>query len=100
MKNLTFFHHCLAVAVCVFVIVLLTGCSTAVPIKQKFPEADPFMFEAAPTLEVLPSDTVDLDKLLSNSTENYGKYRELVKRYEMWKEWYIKQKENFDGAYK
>lgn len=80
--------------------VFLAACSTPVPVKQKFPDADPFMFEAAPKLETLPPDTTDLDKLLSNSTDNYGKYRELVQRYEMWKEWYIKQKENFDGAYK
>ena len=80
--------------------VFLAACSTPVPVKQKFPAADPFMFEAAPKLETLPPDTTDLDKLLSNSTDNYGKYRELVQRYEMWKEWYIKQKENFDGAYK
>lgn len=80
--------------------VFLAACSTPVPVKQKFPEADPFMFEPAPKLETLPPDTTDLDKLLSNSTDNYGKYRELVQRYEMWKEWYIKQKENFESAYK
>ena len=78
--------------------VFLAACSTPVPVKQKFPEADPFMFEPAPKLETLPPDTTDLDKLLSNSTDNYGKYRELVQRYEMWKEWYIKQKENFDSV--
>ena len=80
--------------------VFLAACSTPVPVKQKFPEADPFMFEAAPTLDKLPPDTTDLDRLLANSADNYGKYRELVQRYDMWKEWYIKQKENFEGAYK
>jgi hypothetical protein len=80
--------------------VFLSACSTPVPVKQKFPAADPFMLEPAAKLETLPPDTTDLDKLLSNSTENYGKYRELVKRYEMWQEWYTKQKENFESAYK
>ena len=79
---------------------ILTGCSTAVPVKQKFPEADPLMFEPAPALTVLPPDTVDLDKLIANSADNYGKYRELVQKLELWKEWYIKQKENFESAYK
>lgn len=78
--------------------VFLAACTTAVPVKRKFPDADPYMFEPAPKLEILPPDTVDLDKLISNSTDNYGKYRELVQRYEMWKEWYIKQKENFDSV--
>jgi len=78
--------------------VFLAACTTAVPVKRKFPDADPFMFEPAPILEPLPSNTTDLDKLISNSADNYGKYRELVQRYEMWKEWYIKQKENFDSV--
>ena len=80
--------------------VFLAACTTAVPVKQKFPEADPFMFDPAPKLETLPPDTQDLDKLISNSAENYGRYRELVQRLEMWKEWYIKQKENYESAYK
>jgi len=78
--------------------VFLAACTTTVPVKRKFPDADPYMFEAAPTLEKLPSNTQDLDKLIANSADNYGKYRELVQRYEMWKEWYIKQKENFDSV--
>lgn len=78
----------------------LAGCSTAVPVKQKFPEADPYMLEPAPALTTLPPDTAELDKLISNSADNYGKYRELVKRYELWQEWYKLQKENFESAYK
>lgn len=77
---------------------LLSACSTTVPVKRKFPDADPVMFEKAPALTVLPPDTTDLDQLITNSTENYGRYRELVQRLEMWKEWYIKQKENFDSV--
>jgi hypothetical protein len=82
------------------ILFILTGCSTAVPVKQKFPEADPIMFTPAPKLDPLPAETQDLDRLITNSTENYGKYRELVQRLEMWKEWYIKQKENYESAYK
>lgn len=78
----------------------LAGCSTAVPVKQKFPEADPYMLEPAPALTTLPPDTAELDKLISNSADNYGKYRELVKRYELWQEWYKLQKQNFESAYK
>lgn len=78
--------------------IFLTACSTTVPVKRKFPEADAFMLEAAPTLNTLPPDTTDLDKLLINSADNYGKYRELVKRYEMWQEWYKQQKELFESV--
>lgn len=78
--------------------IFLSACSTTVPVKRTFPEADPFMLEPATELKLLPADTTDLDKLISNSTENYGEYRKLVKRYEMWQEWYKKQKENFDSV--
>ena len=78
----------------------LVGCSTVVPVKQRFPEADPYMLEPAPALVTLPPDTTELDRLIANSADNYGKYRELVKRYELWQEWYKLQKQNFESAYK
>lgn len=78
--------------------VFLAACTTAVPVKRNFPAADPAMFEPAPKLATIPPDTQDLDKLIANSADNYGKYRELVQRLEMWKEWYTKQKENFDSV--
>lgn len=75
----------------------LAGCSTtAVPVKRTFPVADPVMLEPAPVLKQLPPDTKDLDQLITNSVENYGEYRKLVKKYEMWQEWYKQQKDNFD----
>jgi hypothetical protein len=76
--------------------IFLSACSTTVPVKRTFPEADPFMLEPAAALTPLPPDTTELDKLIENATDNYGKYRALVHRYEMWQEWYKKQKENFD----
>lgn len=75
----------------------LAGCSTTpVPVKRTFPTADPIMLEPAPALKSLPPDTKDLDQLITNSVENYGEYRRLVQKYEMWQEWYKQQKENFD----
>lgn len=77
--------------------IFLSACSTTtVPVKRTFPEADAFMMEPAAELKTLPPDTTELDQLISNATENYAKYRALVLRYEMWQEWYKKQKENFD----
>lgn len=84
--------------VLILVAIILSGCSTIVPVSRKFPEADPYMLEPAAELKTLPPDTVDLDKLIANSTENYGEYRKLVQRYQMWQEWYKKQKENFESV--
>lgn len=78
---------------------ILSGCATqAVPVKRTFPTADPVMLEPAPVLSTLPADTQDLDKLLSNSAENYGRYRELTLRLKMWQEWYTRQKQNFESV--
>ena len=76
----------------------LTACSTTVPVHRNFPEADPMMLEPAPKLETIPEDTTELDKLIGNAADNYGKYRELVIRYEMWQKWYEKQKKNFESV--
>jgi hypothetical protein len=74
----------------------LSACSTVVPVHRNFPEADPMMLEPAATLEKLPEDTTELDKLIQNAADNYGKYRELAIRHEMWQKWYQQQKENFE----
>lgn len=84
-----------------YIIVLslfLGACSTTVPVHRNFPEADPYMMEPAPRLETIPEDTTELDVLIDNAADNYGKYRELVIRYEMWQKWYKQQKENFESV--
>lgn len=81
-----------------FVVAMCSGCSTPVPVTQKFPAADPVMMEPAPALVSLPKDTVELDKLIENTAENYGRYHELVRRLELWQTWYTKQKKIFDSV--
>jgi hypothetical protein len=80
-------------------IIMLAGCETPVPVKQRFPEAAPVMLEPAPKLVPLPAGTAELDQLISNTAENYGRYHELVRRYELWQQWYTEQKKNFESAY-
>ena len=96
MKNNPF--PLIALFILILVAIILAGCSTTVPVARKFPEADPYMMEPAAELKTLPPDTVDLDKLITNSTENYGEYRKLVQRYQMWQEWYRQQKELFESV--
>ena len=81
------------------ILAMCSGCSTtAVPIKQKFPVADPVMLEPAPALVPLPKDTVALDQMIQNTAENYGRYHELTQRLELWQNWYHKQKNIFESA--
>jgi hypothetical protein len=77
---------------------LLTGCSTLIPVKQPFP---PFPNELAvecPDLKQLPADTKKLSDVVSNVSENYGTYYECQARKEAWVEWYKAQKQIHDGV--
>lgn len=98
MKHDRILNITLTLVILMFLILLLAGCSTTVPVKRRFPDADPAMMAPAPTLVTLPADTADLDQLLTNSAENYGRYRSLVHQLEMWQEWYQRQRELFESV--
>ena len=75
----------------------LLGCSTTVPLKQKFPEAPQVLLEPAPSLKTLPDDKKTLTDLLENANDNYGIYYDVAERYKSWQEWYKQQKDIFDS---
>jgi hypothetical protein len=76
--------------------VLLVGCSTAVPVKMKFPDVPPAMLESCPDLEKVPKDTKQLSTTAEVVIKNYSKYHTCKGRVEDWKEWYNSQKKIFD----
>ena len=47
--------------------------------------------EKAPLLTPLTENETQLSDILSNATENYGKFYKLKAKYNAWQEWYIKQ---------
>ena len=55
----------------ILVLALLTGCSTAVPIKQKFPEAPEIIYERCPPLRKLDSEKSSLSEIARTVGENY-----------------------------
>ena len=67
----------------------IVGCaSTTVPVTMNFPQApEPLLLEPE-KLDPLPEDTKEMTELLENSTVNYGKYRELQIKYQLWQRWY------------
>lgn len=75
---------------------LLTGCSTVLPVKQKFPEIPSELAIECPDLEKLPADTKKLSDVVSNVSQNYGTYYECQARKEAWVEWYKAQKQIFE----
>ncbi len=77
---------------------MMLGCSTTVPLSQKFPEAPLVLMEPAPDLKRLSEDKKTLADLLQNANENYGLYYDLLDKYKAWQEWYKDQKKIFDSV--
>lgn len=76
--------------------VLLVGCSTAVPVKMKFPDVPPELLESCPDLEKVPKDTKQLSTTAETVIKNYSKYHTCKGRVEDWKEWYQENKKIYN----
>ena len=80
------------------VAVLVTGCSTAVPVAMKFPKPPGKAAMArCPNLEKLP-DSVKLSDISHVITINYTTYYECAIKADAWQEWYQVQKIIFEKA--
>lgn len=80
--------------------ILLTACSTTVPVKQKFPEAPKELLEKCPQLETIPQGTTAITDFLKVVVRNYGLYYECSLKVDGWSEWYESQKKIFDEVNK
>lgn len=78
-------------------IMLLTGCSTTVPVVAKFPEAPERLLQKCPQLEKL-NDGSKLSDVAKTVTANYSSYHECSVKNDGWIEWYQKQKQIFEGV--
>ena len=87
----------------IFVIVVMlvfaiTGCSTAVPVTAKFPEAPGKMAtQRCPDLQKLKDDA-KLSDVSRTVTINYSTYYECAVKADAWQEWYEIQKRIFEGV--
>ena len=83
----------------VFVILafLATGCSTVVPVTQKFPEAPGNVaMTPCPQLQKI-TDDAKLSDISKTITVNYGTYYECAVKTDAWIEWYKIQKQIFEN---
>jgi hypothetical protein len=76
--------------------ILLTGCSTTVPVVAKFPEAPASLKATCPELKKIEGDTISIVDLHKTVVENYTQYYECATKVEAWNEWYTKQKKIFN----
>jgi len=75
---------------------LITGCSTTVPVVAKFPEAPSSLKTACPELKKIEGESISIVDLHKTVVENYTQYYECAAKVEGWNEWYVKQKKIFD----
>ena len=80
----------------IFLVVLLTGCSTAVPVKMKFPDVPEALMSKCDELEKLPKDTKQLSVTAESVVKNYSKYHQCRIKVEEWQEWYKANKKLYD----
>lgn len=79
---------------------LLSACSTTVPVKQKFPEVPTQLMQKCPELDIIEKPTVLLSELIVIITKNYMKYHDCANNVENWQDWYTKQKKISDDLNK
>ena len=76
---------------------LLTGCSTVVPVKAKFPEAPEMLMSNCPALVQVKEDA-KLSEIATTVSNNYTSYYECAVLVEGWKDWYKIQKNIYENA--
>jgi len=82
----------------VIIALLLSGCSTVVPVTAKFPEPPGRgAMTPCPALQKL-NDGARLSDVANTVTVNYGTYYECAVKTDAWQEWYAIQKIIFERA--
>jgi uncharacterized protein YceK len=82
----------------VIIALLLSGCSTVVPVTAKFPEPPGRgATTACPALQKLNNDA-RLSDVANTVTMNYSTYYECAVKADAWQEWYNIQKIIFERA--
>ena len=80
------------------IILLLAGCSTTVPVKQKFPNASPELMKKCESLKKIEGDKVAITDMLKVIVQNYSLYYECSTKVDGWQDWYNEQKKIFDNV--
>ena len=82
----------------VILAVLLSGCSTVVPVAVRFPDPPGRgAMTACPALQKLKDDA-KLSDVATTVTVNYGTYYECAVKTDAWQEWYGIQRIIFEKA--
>ena len=75
--------------------ILLTGCTTVVPVARTFPEVPTILREKCEKLKSIEGYKVAITDMLKTVVANYSLYYECSAKVEGWNEWYQAQKQLF-----
>ena len=78
-------------------VLILTGCSTTVPVTAKFPDVPERLLVKCPQLEKLENEA-KLSDISKPVTNNYTTYYECAVKHDAFVEWYQIQKRIFEGV--
>jgi len=92
-----YFVQGLTVITFILFVMMLSACSTTVPVTAKFPDAPKYATEACPQLQKLNNDA-KLSDVATTVTNNYSTYYECAVKNDAWIEWYQIQKTIFESV--
>ena len=78
-------------------VLILTGCSTTVPVTAKFPNVPERLLVKCPQLEKLENEA-KLSDISKTVTNNYTTYYECAVKHDAFVEWYKIQKNIFESV--
>lgn len=96
-EDKSFVTFLLVVTIALFFMMMLSGCSTTVPVTAKFPEAPKYSTETCPQLQKL-TDDAKLSDVAKTVNVNYSTYYECAVKNDAWIEWYQIQKNIFESV--
>ena len=78
--------------------VFLVGCSTPVPVSQRFPDVPKALVEKCDSLKKIEGDRVAITEMLKVVVQNYGMYYECAAKVDGWNDWYQEQKRIYESV--
>jgi hypothetical protein len=73
-------------------VLLLSACSTPVPVKQQFPVAPQMLLERCPDLLTIDDGKNSMRDMLKVVIQNYALYYQCAEKTHGWQDWYGQQK--------
>ena len=78
--------------------VVLSACSTSVPVSQRFPDVPKALVERCESLRKIEGDKVAITEMLKVVVQNYGMYYECAAKVDGWNDWYQEQKRIYESV--